>query len=109
MDTRYVVRGATVRCNKGSTASRLNLPKSHGVYVNEKAVLNDHDCISGSNVMPFGTCSMIHKCSPFLALKWEQAKDTTLVKGQPALLATSTLSCAVGGVITVVDDGQRGW
>lgn len=106
MDTKYVVRGATVKCNRGGTTTNLNLPKSHGVYVNDKAVLNDHDCIVNSNVLPFGTCSIRRRCSPSLAPKWEQAKETTLVKGYPALLATSTLGCTVGGAITVLKDGQ---
>jgi len=107
MDTKYVVRGATVKCNKGRDTSRLNLPKSHGFYVNEKAVLNDHDRVENSNVMPFGKCSIADRCNLFLAPKWEEAKETTLVKGRPALLATSVLSCAVGGIITIVDDGQQ--
>ena len=106
MDTKYVVRGAKVKCNKGGTTSNLNLPKSHGMYVNDKAVLNDHDCAAYSNVLPFGTCSIIKKCSPALASKWENAKDTTLLQGKPALLKTSTLSCSIGGAIKILEDGQ---
>jgi hypothetical protein len=43
-----------------------------------------------------------------LAPKWENAKDTTILKGSPTLLATSVLSCTVGGAITILDDGQQG-
>lgn len=109
MDTKYVVRGATVKCSNGSTTTNLNLPKSHGMYVNEKAVLNDHDCAPYGNVLPFGKCSKIdNKCVLALASKWENAKDTTILKGSPALLATSVLSCTIGGAITILNDGQQG-
>lgn len=108
MDIKYVVHGAKARCNKGGTTTNLNLPKSHGVYINDKPVLNDQDCVAYSNVLPFGTCSIKKKCKPSLAPQWENTKKTTLIKGRPALLATSTLSCTVGGAITIEDDGQQG-
>lgn len=46
-DTRYLVRGAKLRCNQGSHPRGLNLPKSHGIYVNdeEKAIANKYDNI----------------------------------------------------------------
>ncbi|NFS30512.1 DUF4280 domain-containing protein, partial [Clostridium botulinum] len=30
----YVVRGAKMKCNKGSHKKRINLPVSHGTYSN---------------------------------------------------------------------------
>ncbi|GMA99901.1 DUF4280 domain-containing protein [Pelosinus sp. IPA-1] len=109
MDTKYVVRGAKVKCSNGGTTCNLNLPKSHGMYVNDKAVLNDHDCVPYSNVLPFGKCDKIKKaCVLALAPKWEDAKDTTILKGHPALLAKSVLSCTIGGAITILNDGQKG-
>ncbi|VBB09032.1 Hypothetical protein LUCI_4318 [Lucifera butyrica] len=107
MDIRYVVRGGTVQCNRGSTPTRLNLPKSHGVYVNGKAVFNDKDQAADVNVMPFGTCGVTDgPCHPILFPVWKATKEDTLIKGRPAVISQSYLSCAVGGTITITKDGQ---
>ena len=104
---KYVVQGAKIKCNKGEKATKLHLPKNHGFYANEKPVSNDHDCIANRNIIPFGDCQIVGKCNPFLAPKWENVKEDTRIKGRPALLCCSTLGCAVGGVITIVEDGQQ--
>lgn len=46
-NTRYLVRGATLRCTQGSHPRKFNLPKSHGIYINdeEKAITNKYDNI----------------------------------------------------------------
>lgn len=107
MATKYVVRGATVKCSSGSSPSKLNLPRSHGTYVNSKPVLNSTDTASGANVMPFGKCSVTDgPCSPATAAQWEGTKLDTLVKGKPAVLDCSTLSCNIGGCIKIEDAGQ---
>jgi hypothetical protein len=109
MDIKYVVRGALVQCNQGSTPSRLNLPKSHGIYVKGKPILNDRDSAANVNVMPFGDCSVCcGPCRPALAPEWDSAKGDALVKGRPALITESVLSCSLGGVITIKNDGQLG-
>lgn len=109
MGVRYVVRGATVKCSSGSSPSKLNLPRSHGMYVNNKPILNDSDTAAGANVMPFGKCSVLDgPCSPAPAAAWGGTKNDTLVKGRPALIDTSTLTCSIGGGITIEDDGQQG-
>lgn len=107
MGIRYVVKGAMVKCSSGSSPSSLNLPQSHGMYVNEKAVLNNGDTAAGANVMPFGKCKVLKgPCSPALAPCWDGAKLNTLIEGKPTLLASSTLSCSIGGGITIIRDGQ---
>ena len=107
MANKYVVRGAQVSCSSGSSPTNINIPKSHGVYVNDKPVLNDHDSSVGTNVMPFGYCKVIKSsCSPALASQWENTQLNTLIKGCPALITPSTLSCSIGGVITIKSDGQ---
>lgn len=108
-DIKYVVRGALVACDKGSSPSRLNLPKSHGAYFKDCPVLIDTDRVPGVNVMPFGACSIRRgPCMPATAPYWNITKEDTLIKGRPALLTTSTLVCIVGGAITVKDAGQTG-
>lgn len=55
----YLVRGALMRCNCGSHVRRLNLPKSHGVYENERPQMNASDSLPGDslNIPTFGVCS----------------------------------------------------
>ncbi|MCE5286144.1 MAG: DUF4280 domain-containing protein [Pelosinus sp.] len=106
-DVSYVFRGATLECNKGSTPSRLDMPCSHGVYREEKPQVNILDFKPKVNIMPFGSCSIKGgPCVPETA-PWVDGKDDVLVEEQPALLSKSTTSCAVGGKIRIVEDGQE--
>jgi hypothetical protein len=109
MGDKYVVRGATVQCGCGSSPSRLNLPNSHGVYINEKPVLNDQDSAANVNVMSFGDCSITDgPCHPQPSALWDTAKGDLLVNGRPALITRSVLSCTIGGNIEIKSDGQNG-
>jgi Domain of unknown function (DUF4280) len=46
-------------------------------------------------------------CQPVITKQWEDGKKDKLVENQPALLNISKNSCAYGGEITIVDDGQE--
>jgi len=108
MSELYVVRGADVKCSLGSNTTKLNLPQSHGLYVNEKPVLIDTDTIVGENIIPFGKCKKTRKpCQPSPAGCWKEVKEDALIKGRPALITTSILSCTIGGKITIKTDGQN--
>lgn len=108
MSESYVVRGADVTCNMGSKTTQLNLPESHGIYVNEKPVLVDTDTAVGVNIMPFGKCRNRRSgCKPALAPCWKDVKDDALIKGRPGLITRSILSCTLGGKITIKTDGQN--
>jgi hypothetical protein len=45
-------------------------------------------------------------CIPVLAPKWIDAREDTLVDGVPALTVNCTITCALGGVIGFMNDGQ---
>jgi len=55
-DIRYVVHGAKIHCTYGSTWGRLIVPKSHGVFLRQKAQLNKMDCKAMENITPMGIC-----------------------------------------------------
>lgn len=75
-NTNYLLRGATLRCTLGTHPRKLNLPKSHGMFVNGEAVANGSDHIGeydaniidseanehtignsmGCNIRMFGVC-----------------------------------------------------
>jgi hypothetical protein len=107
--TSYVVRGAKIRCSLGSSTDVLNLPISHGVYIQEKAQLSVEDRVSGVNIISFGTCKKIGVCVPSIPCKWINISDTSmLIEEKEALLLDSTIGCTVGGIIKIKDDGQVG-
>ncbi|AGX41830.1 DUF4280 domain-containing protein [Clostridium saccharobutylicum] len=112
----YVVRGAKMKCDKGTDTKRINLPVSHGAYSNEKPIMNESDNIVGQNISSFGICSggcpssggneKRKKCQVKILKEWMNTKEDTLVEGEPALTTDSILICAYGGVIKFITDGQ---
>lgn len=60
-----LVRGALLQCSCGTHCRRLNLPKSYGVYEEDKRhpVVLKKDCVVGDeqNIAYFGVCNSAHK------------------------------------------------
>ncbi|OBY76392.1 hypothetical protein BBG47_27385 [Paenibacillus sp. KS1] len=113
----YVVAGATIKCNCGSSTSRLKVEKSHGVYIRGKVQLNVNDYKPNANIESFGLCSSRAnpdvqraggpvRCNPNVATSWIYGKKDMLVGKQPALLNISQNSCMYQGTIRIVDNGQ---
>lgn len=103
----YVVHGAIIKCSQGSKHSLLGVPNSHGVYLRGAAQLTIHDYKPYSNIQPFETCKQCQAtCVPNTA-PWIEGKDDVLIEGVPALLNTSTTTCLVGGIISILNDGQE--
>ena len=125
--TRYVVRGAKMRCHCGSHSRRINLPVSHGSYVNGKPVMNSEDYKAGENIAHFGICTSPSNpsnatiyliaedgqtiagkpCTPTICAPWLQAKEDTRVEGKAALTTDSQLICGYQGIIRFLTDGQH--
>ncbi|GGG82882.1 DUF4280 domain-containing protein [Paenibacillus radicis (ex Gao et al. 2016)] len=123
----YVVRGAKMQCSFGSNFRRINLPQSHGAYVNDKPMMNESDRMPVENIAYFGVCSSVEndntevlylfgkdgapvngkRCCPVFLDDWLLTKADALVDGKPALTTKSQLICMHDGVITFVDDGQH--
>lgn len=125
----YVVRGAKMMCvigkaMCGSHKRKINLPVSHGSYVNEKPMMNEDDYKS-KNVKWFGVCKKCtegediylvgedgktvvgKKCKPKILKKWTKTKKDTKVDGKAALTTDSILVCKHGGHIMFYSDGQE--
>ncbi|WP_068777094.1 DUF4280 domain-containing protein [Paenibacillus sp. FJAT-26967] len=126
-EPRYVVRGACIKCSFGSHKRHINLPNSHGSYVNGKPMLNEDD-FSPGNISHFGVCSSpfnpsrgnvcfigedgttLHTgkpCLPSILWKWTYPKETTKVDGKPALTTKSEIYCEFKGIIKFLNDGQH--
>jgi len=128
----YIVRGAQMRCccgdrQVGTHPRKINLPVSHGVYVNGKPMMNEADHTL-DNVPSFGICTGSNQtsteiiylisedgaqtiagppCIPKILQKWSNTKQTMLVDGKPALQAESTLYCVNNGKIRFFTTGQE--
>lgn len=132
----YLVRGAQLYCDKGSHPRRINLPKSHGVYLNENALIRKNDCKGETNISFFGICSSETppdgaeeillagyvpeganeeasdvqglRCTPDIIGMWRNVKSDTEITGSfPAVTTASYLICNCGGIIQPLSSGQE--
>lgn len=130
MAVEYIVRGAKMKCSCGSNKRKINLPVSHGSYVNfkecgtTKPILNADDKTE-KNISYFGVCPLHgeegniitviddnggikvnKKCKLKLGDEWMLTKDDYLVDGKPALTTESIMFTKCGGIITFETSGQ---
>lgn len=56
MNLQYVVRGAILRCSKGTAVGYLDLPKSHGAYIHTLPMMIATDSVPFDNIPSFGGC-----------------------------------------------------
>ncbi|WP_297423994.1 DUF4280 domain-containing protein [Clostridium sp.] len=104
----YIVRGATMTCNKGSIPTKINLPFSHGSYINGKPVMVKSDRVVGANISPFGECVCLGgPCCPKILSDWMRYKEDAIASGEEVLTQKSVLICASGGTIKFITDGQK--
>ncbi|WP_082798950.1 DUF4280 domain-containing protein [Metasolibacillus sp. FSL H7-0170] len=121
----YVVAGATLSCSEGDQTSTLQLPVSHGVFLKNKAKMNEMDFQPNVHVQPFGLCQTLANpavaaataanngvlkpmpCTPVLTMPWINGKSDQLIENSPALTTQSTNMCLYCGTIRVEDDGQE--
>lgn len=105
----YVVRGAKMKCSKGNKLVKINLPASHGSYVNGKPIMVKTDRVVGANIGKFGFCkSLGAPCGVRIFGNWMRYKEDVTAAGIEVLTTGSVLACAHGGKIRFVTDGQYG-
>lgn len=123
----YLVRGALLVCDCSTHPRRLNMPKSHGMYVDNHPIAIDTDCVE-ENISYFGVCQSKTppkgvetvrlagyvmegatgnaepvqgpKCKPDIVGKWCQPYGQSLT-------SESYLVCNCGGVIYPITSGQE--
>lgn len=120
-------------CNTAQLKCSMAVPPGISVLVvtPEKMVntsyqpaANIMDHIPMKNIMPFGMCMSMSNpavasataaafgvltpmpCIPVTPAPWVTGAPTVLIKNFPALDTPSTLTCMMGGMITIVFDGQ---
>src|SRR5206468_3667912 len=107
-----VAMGAQLQCTSGSAPAALAVPAAM-VAGEVKPVANIMDSIPMTNILPFGTCSVLTAaasgvptpCLPATAGPWAPGSPTVMVRGQPALNNSSTCTCTIGGAIAISNPG----
>ena len=101
----FVCSGAPCRCDKGTLPSPLQVTSQQFVYLQGKLEATTLD----KTFVPFGTCALKNNqpCVPTLLL-WENVFEVVTVQaaGCHPLLDKSTIRCAVGGVVSVLNTLQ---
>lgn len=120
----YVCSTARIRCTNGDKISQLTVLPDRTIWLTGQPQANISDHQSMVNIAPFGRCHTVAypptgsataaahgrltpmPCVPNTPFPWMNGKDDVVLKGQPALLKSSTCRCIYGGVITITYDGQ---
>lgn len=121
----YVCSGATMKCSMGTSQAKLTVLPSRTVFLTGQPMANISDHLSMVNLAPFGRCRSLGfpatasataahhgtltpmPCMHNTPFPWMGGKNDYIVKGDPALLKSSTCQCMWGGTISIVDDGQK--
>ena len=122
----HVCNGATLQC-AGATppgAGPLTVLPIHRMLTSNQPAANINDFIPLINIPSFGACMLLTNplvaaattaalgvltpvpCIPITLSPWTAGAPTVLLDGAPALDNISTLSCMMGGQITIANPGE---
>ena len=114
-----------MRCSMGTSQAKLTVLPLRTVFLTGQPMANISDHLSMVNLAPFGRCRSLGfpatasataaahgKLTPMPCMHntpfpWMGGKNDYIIKGDPALLKSSTCSCIWGGTISIVNDGQN--
>ena len=120
----YVCSGATMKCSMGTSQAKLTVLPTRTVLLTGQPMANISDHLSMVNLAPFGRCRSMGfpatasataaaqgtltpmPCMHNTPFPWMGGKNDYTIKGDPALLKSSTCQCMWGGTISLVTDGQ---
>jgi len=101
----FVCSGALCRCDKGTLPVPLNVLSNQTVSLQGKLMATTLDTV----FPPFGTCAVKNNtpCVPMLLLWEDYFEQASLVApGCHPLLEKSTIKCAIGGTVSVLQTMQ---
>ena len=122
----YVCCGAIMRCSMGTSPAKLTVLPSRTVFLTGQPMANISDHQTMVNLAPFGLCRSLGfpatasataaalgtltpmPCMHNTPFPWMGGKNDYIIKGNPALLKSSTCQCMWGGTISLITDGQVG-
>jgi hypothetical protein len=115
-----------MKCSMGTSQAKLTVLPSRTVFLTGQPMANISDHLSMVNLAPFGKCRSMGfpatasataanhgsltpmPCMHNTPFPWMGGKNDYIVKGDPALLKSSSCQCMWGGTISITDDGQHG-
>jgi len=102
----YVVKGAIMKCNMGTSIGELTPTHNQTINISEGLVATKADKTNKVNIPSFGNCNCgkISLCEP-TPTDWVDTYKVK-VKGQDAIIYKSKLPCGKGGIIKFVTSGQ---
>lgn len=120
----YVCSTATMKCTMGTSQAKLTVLPTRTVFLTGKPMANISDHLTMVNLAPFGRCRSMGfpatasataanygtltpmPCMHNTPFPWMGGKNDYIIKGDPALLKSSTCQCMWGGTISIIIDGQ---
>ncbi|WP_394820790.1 DUF4280 domain-containing protein [Pendulispora albinea] len=121
---KLVVDRAWLRCNRGSSPSRLTVLSANHGFADDAPIATIQDCAPMTNIAPFGMCLSIanpdvaratsaalgvltpQPCVPKTSAPWTPGSSFAELNGLPLLTDTSKCTCQWAGTIEVADSGQ---
>ena len=107
-----VFSGAIMRCQLGTTPSRLIVTSNQVVTMTGVPAATVMDNQPIDNVPTFGSCQRSAPpplCVPVTSSSpWKLGSTTLVIEGKPALNTLCKLICTQGGEISIVEPGQSG-
>jgi hypothetical protein len=120
----HVCNLASTTCTFGMAPAKLMVLPKNMVFTDNQPAANIMDNIPFVNILPFGMCSSPSNptvaaataaalgvltpmpCVPLIPAPWAPGSPTIPLSGPPSLNFSSKLTCAWGGMIAIVVEGQ---
>lgn len=107
-EQKVVAAGALLQCSAGASTSVMIATSAATVAIEGKVLVTTMDYQPIANIPPFGVCSITGKqCVPSLPGPWVPSLTGVSIGASPLLPYGSTLQCAFGGNIFVLDCNQN--
>ena len=100
LDDKYIVFGAKTECSMGLRESKLVLPADHGIFIRGKAQMHAKDCVSVTNVIPFGGCRSA--ANPSTAAKMASMGVAAAIPTISGTFCTTAAPAPCAGICTPV-------
>jgi len=110
MGKKAVSVGAVLSCRLGTKTSKLRVPETHGVTTQGRNQANICDYEPYENIPDFGSCKRSTPppaCTPAIVMKWLKGQQDCVLDNDLALLEDCIVPCCFGGVISIVESGQK--
>ena len=120
-----VVAGALMMCSFGTTPASLTVTSQSTILAEGKPVATIQDAAPNINISSCGMCSSLanpqvasataaalgvltpQPCIPVVAGTWIATQTKCIINGKPCLTSDANAICSYGGILSIVDSGQK--